>query len=422
MSILYPLSEIVAHAAKLLALAAAPPLVSPAPPAPAHPLLEAALALVVLTLPVLTVARLLTRSRTLYALVGGGLLLIAVVCAIVCATVLHGTGAPLGRALLWVALPLWVGLAVIAGEVISRRLERRSQRARPAVAVVVLGGGVLLLASQSGWLFSPQQMWWQALRQDGDNVAAVDAILQEPLRARNFAAAREVLERCLVASPNSCACLARRSQIDLRRRDVEVALADARSAVKVCPDDPGARTALVAALAYRGDAVEAEVEARVGLAQRDDPRLHYALALALDRQAKRAEALEEGRRAVDGGAGRDAALLLGAMAIHAGDLELAARALAPVIAADANDAEAQYDLALVADKKNEFNNARQGYLAALRSDPDMADARYNLALLTLRYGAVDEARHHAKKFGESAPADPRNADLWRLLANAAPRR
>jgi tetratricopeptide (TPR) repeat protein len=265
-------------------------------------------------------------------------------------------------------------------------------------------------------------MWWQAIRKDGNNAAAADAILQAPLRARDFSAAREVLDRCLVANPSSCACLARRSQIDLRRRDAEAALQDARDAMAACPSDPGARTALVAALSYRGDAVEAEVEARAGLAQRDDPRLHYALALAFDRQGKRAEALEEGKRAVDGGAGRDAALLLGAMAINAGDLELAARALAPVIAADANDAEAQYDLALVADKTNDFNKARQGYLAALRADPHMADARYNLALLTLRHGVVDEARHHAQKFGELAPADPRNADLARMLANAAPRR
>ena len=76
----------------------------------------------------------------------------------------------------------------------------------------------------------------------------------------------------------------------------------------------------------------------------------------------------------------------------------------------------------MADRKNDFNKAREGYLAALRADPRMGDARYNLALLTLRHGAVDEARHHAGKLAEIAPADPRNAGLARILAGAAPGR
>jgi len=223
---------------------------------------------------------------------------------------------------------------VIAGEIAERRLGASLRLA--AVAVVVCTGASLL-ASQSGWVLSSRQMWWQALRKDGSNAAAADAIIRAPLQKRDFRAAVEVLDRCLVASPGSCACLARRSQIRLRLRDADAALVDARAASTACPNDPGARTAVVAALAYRGDGVEAEEEARAGLAVRDDPRLHYALALAYDRQGRRAKALEEGKRAVDGGAGRDASLLLGAMAINAGDLELAVRTLAVVVAADPND-------------------------------------------------------------------------------------
>jgi tetratricopeptide (TPR) repeat protein len=206
--------------------------------------------------------------------------------------------------------------------------------------------------------------------------------------------------------------------------------------VAICPNDPTARTSLVAAMSNHGDAIEAEVEAKAALATRDDPRYHYALALAYDRQSKRNEALDEARKAVDGGAGRDAGLLLGALAINAGIAaagagdaagaakfyDTADKALTPLAAADPNDAEVVYDLALIADKKNEYNKARQGYLAALRANPKMADARYNLAYLTLNNNVLEEGKHHAAKFAELAPGDRRNLVLNQLIAAAAQRK
>ncbi|WP_420894956.1 tetratricopeptide repeat protein [Sorangium cellulosum] len=72
-----------------------------------------------------------------------------------------------------------------------------------------------------------------------------------------------------------------------------------------------------------------------------------------------------------------------------------------------------YNLALIDDKRGDYNGAREGYLAALKADPRNADARYNLALLTFRAGIVEESRHHARKFLEAFPEDPRSGQLAR---------
>ena len=62
-------------------------------------------------------------------------------------------------------------------------------------------------------------------------------------------------------------------------------------------------------------------------------------------------------------------------------------------------------------RTEDFNGARQRYLAVLKLDPKHTDSRYNLALLTHRAGARDEARHHAARFAEIAPRDPRRHTL-----------
>jgi len=96
-------------------------------------------------------------------------------------------------------------------------------------------------------------------------------------------------------------------------------------------------------------------------------------------------------------------------------LPISQKALAPIVAADPTDAEALYDLALIADKRGDYNGARSGYLAALRYDSTLADARYNLVMLTQKRGVFEEAKHHAKKFAEAYPNDPRGADLARIV-------
>ena len=81
------------------------------------------------------------------------------------------------------------------------------------------------------------------------------------------------------------------------------------------------------------------------------------------------------------------------------------------LAVDGRDALVLYNLGLIAQRRGTYNPARSRYLAALKADPSYAPARYNLALLTGDAGIKEEAQHHALKFIELSPGDPRGAEL-----------
>ena len=416
LSFLPALGDLLVGAVELLALALAPPFFSPAPPPGGGSLSGGIAAAAVLAALVVGAGRLRTRpggraGRGAAVLIGA-----AVAAALVAADVFRGDRAPLGRGVLFVGVPLWAGLALLAGGVAERRFGGRARLLAPALVAAAFG---VLLAGAAGWLLSPERMWLAALARDGDDAVAIEALTGVALRGKRYDAVQAVLDRCLAANPGACACLARRADVAVRTGPPARALAEARAAFARCPASPSARASAAEALAIHGDPVKAEQEARAGLAMGDDGRLHHALALALDRSGRAAEALEEARRAVKLGAGRDASLALGSLAIRAGDLEAAAEALGPLVAADPGDAAAQYDLALVADRRGEYNRAREGYLAALRADPQQAQARYNLVFLTLRQGALAEARHHLERFAAAFPGDPQRAVLARAVEEAA---
>jgi tetratricopeptide (TPR) repeat protein len=130
-----------------------------------------------------------------------------------------------------------------------------------------------------------------------------------------------------------------------------------------------------------------------------------------DLEAARVEA--EAAMAMDGG--RDAKLQVAKLAILGQRYDDAVTVLEPLVQADATDAAAQYNLALVRQHQGDYNRARNGYLAALRSDPRYADARYNLAVLCLGKGFRDEAKHHVERFRASFPDDARGPELERRI-------
>ncbi|MBK7827591.1 hypothetical protein [Nannocystis sp.] len=144
----------------------------------------------------------------------------------------------------------------------------------------------------------------------------------------------------------------------------------------------------------------------------DDP--HYLLALEFEAAGRFVEARNEVELALAAGAGRDAKLLAAKLAILRDDLDAALRLLEP-LAADGKDALVLYNLGLIAQRRGEYNNARTRYIAALKADPGYAASRYNLAVLTWDAGAKQEAQHHAQKFFELAPNDPRAPELRRQL-------
>ncbi|MEZ4308748.1 MAG: tetratricopeptide repeat protein [Polyangiaceae bacterium] len=176
------------------------------------------------------------------------------------------------------------------------------------------------------------------------------------------------------------------------------------------------RAANAEALAAAGKLDEALAEADAAVALTDDPaRAHAARASVLLAQGKAQEAEEEAKKASSGAGGRDATLVLASMKINGGDLDAAEALLRPLLAQNASDADVLYNLALIADKRDKYNDARNGYLATLRINPRYKEARYNLAVMTLRRGVTEEAKMHARKYAAMAPGDPAAEALLRLV-------
>lgn len=137
--------------------------------------------------------------------------------------------------------------------------------------------------------------------------------------------------------------------------------------------------------------------------------------LELESQGQLDAAAEAARAAIAAGGRRSAKLQAAKLAILTERHDEAEPLLIELIEADANDADAHYNLGLVAHHRNAYNKARSSYLAALRANEDYADARYNLAILTWNRNVVDEARHHVERFAEAWPHDPRTLQLMSMI-------
>lgn len=177
------------------------------------------------------------------------------------------------------------------------------------------------------------------------------------------------------------------------------------------PAPTGGPTPNVAATPQKPD----ETASRAAEAQQ-----RYESALALEAAGRYPEARSEVELALAAGAGRDAKLLAAKMAILRDDLDAALRLLEPLAATQPDDALVLYNLGLIAQRRNEYNNARSRYLAAIKADPSYAPARYNLALLTWEAGVKDEAQHHALKFLELSPTDPLAVELRSTILAPTP--
>ncbi len=414
---LHLVAQLLERAGRLFGLALAPTLLPPEPAPALHPTFAALLVTGAFALVIVSAWRMHSRLASRAASVGAALVVVAVVDSLVSATYFRDVRAPLGRGLLFVALPLWAGIGTSVWAALRKRVPDQPQSKHTLAALAIAGVGLVQIIASASWITSVERMWWLTLTRNGHGQRALDELAKTNPSA-SFA--REIVDRCLATNPTQCACLAKRSDLRIRVREADAALEDARAAIKVCPDDPAPQRAYVMALVLKGDAKQAEEVARKAVETSSDPSLQYALAITIQGQGRSQEALLAARKAVDLGAGRDAELLVAALLIVTGDVDAAATMLSAMIAAHPNDADARYNLALVADKKNDYNKAREGYLAALKADPALANARYNLALLTLRRGVIDEARHHARKFAEIAPGDPRITELMRRIDSAKP--
>jgi tetratricopeptide (TPR) repeat protein len=403
-------SDILVRAASLLGLTLLPSVFSPDPEPPftLGVALLCVLAVLVVGGALWWLRRRVENATATAAAVLGALALVA---AVAMAWSLRDGTRPLGSAVPLVAVPVWGALACAASAVAGEWLGSSFKHKRMAGPIAVLALGITQLGAAGTVLRDAPAMWGEALRREPGHERAAAAVGGAHLAARRFEEARAVAVRCLAARPRSCTCLemaaraaARAEARDRRQR--------AEAAVQACPDRGEVHALLAEALVREGDldgAARAIEAARAGGAA--PATVAWLEAVLHERAGRLDDAAEAAARALAAGAGRDARLLRGRVLLAAGRLDEAAAELAPLLRTDANDVDATWGLAAVADKRGDHEAARRGYLASIRIDPRHADARHDLALLTYRLGKHDEARQHARRFAEDHPADARREAL-----------
>jgi tetratricopeptide (TPR) repeat protein len=419
------LGAFAARLAQLLGLCVAPRWLSPEPmPSNADGGVVAVAVIVML----LAGAWQFQRSlRTRLARYAAALFWLAVAAAAAAALYFSGSRGPLGRAVPLVAPFMWAALATAAAAAADRLITRPLPHRAVLAGILCIALGGALVASAVGMLASRPRMYERAVELEPDNEIAIAALAPE-LVARDVVAAHATAVGCLRARPDACTCHVLRTETDLALRDVDAAITHGRTGAALCPTHVKVHAVLADALAQSGAHAEALVAADRGADLVDlgapshgaEPELHLARAAALEGLGRTAEARTAAERAVGVGGGRLAKLRATALAISAGDLEAADGWIIKMLADDLNDADAVYNAGLVAQKRGDYNAARERYLATLRLDPLFAVARYNLAVLTWQRGARDEAINHVKTFVEAYPYDDRGASLVAMIGAAPP--
>lgn len=402
----------------LLGLAIAPRLLSPDPATPKSAAAALLAALAGLGGVLAGAYFLKKRLDTREARIAAALIWVGVAAAIGTAIYFTGPEAPLARGAAPLAVVVWPALAATAAALAGSFLGSSFKHKRSAAAALVLAGGFFVHGDANGKMGDRAFMWKTALDRDPTNEVAFEHVTRQLVGQGKLAEAGKRVDACLKESPEACPCHVAKLALAQRRRDAAAAAIGAE-AVKVCPRSTAARASYAEALLAAGKLDEALAEADAAVALTDDPaRAHAARALVLRRAGRTKEADEEAQQAASAAGGRDAAMAVASMKIAAGDLDGAEALLRPLLATHAQDSEIVYNLALIADKRDRYNDARNGYLAALKINPTLKDARYNLAMLTWRRGVVEEAKNHARKYAELAPNDPSAAALLQMVGEA----
>lgn len=284
-----------------------------------------------------------------------------------------------------------------------------------------LVAGVLSIGFAAPRWTSRDVMWSQALAINPGDEAAAIAVANKLRSHGDPSAAISVLKACLRTNTRACDCASgvAENAVDIGR------YADARSSLESTVTCSGSarRLALMAEALIGTRALDEGLrEAELALSQ-DELEAHalYARAWARELKGDVANARNDAKRAVELGRGTPARLLYGVLLFNAGELDLAAEQFQNVASADPASVQAVYDLALIAQRRDQYREAREGYLRTLRMDPNLSDARYNLVVLTHDHGATLEAQHHVDEFAKAYPNDPRIATLRGILATAPAR-
>ncbi|MFO0659394.1 MAG: hypothetical protein U0165_06140 [Polyangiaceae bacterium] len=277
-----------ARALHLLGLTLAPTLLSPEPLASSSDTLKAIAALVLFAAVLGGTAFMARNLEGKLPKIAAVWSFIAVVSLLGAAAYHQGNDAPLARAVGMVALPVWGALATSLAALAVRFLgDQWSNKALVAVLAVSAAGAGQLSRSAS-FLADPEQMWWAAIKMDGAHRQAVRAVSAPLLRARKWADANKVAEKCLKIQPEGCACLELRAETAIKLHDVDVASGVAKRAIERCSDPSLAHALSAEASTMQGKPSDAETEARAALASardaNDKARLKLVLASALAQQ------------------------------------------------------------------------------------------------------------------------------------------
>ncbi len=359
------------------------------------------------------------------ARVASGLVWVAVAAAIGAAIYFSGARAPLARGAAPMALVVWPALAAIAAALAGSYLGTNFKHKRSAAAALVIAGGLFVHGDASKNLGDAAYMWKIALEREPDNEAAFEQVTAGLLVQGKTDEALKRANACLKVNAGSCSCLVKKATALQQKRataktETDKMLLAAEEAAKVCPSNTTARSVHAEALAALGRTEEALAEADKAVELGSDvARAHTAKASVLVAAGRVKEAEVEAQKAVDAGGGRDAKLVIVQLAIKGGNLDAAEEMLKPMLKERPQDADVQYNLALIADTRGRYNEARNGYLATLKADPTYRAARYNLAILTFRRGVMDEAKNHARKYADMAPGDPSSAMLLQMIFGSA---
>ncbi len=302
----------------------------------------------------------------------------------------------------YVAAPaVWCALAACAATLAGQYAGVAWKNKRTGAAVATLAISIFVFRDAAPYIASPEQQWTRAVIEHPDHERA--------LLALGGATPPAALAACVSKHPNHCLCRLLRAERALDSAHPKEAAEDLDAAH--CQGQAVEVRFLAAraeSLALGSQFEQAEALARSVIEQQpDNRRALFAMALGASAAGATDRALSLVEHAIKAGAGRSAELLEAALLLGRSDLAAAKVALDRFALKYPDDPDAAYNLALWADKSGQYNQAREGYLRTLRLAPSYANARYNLALLTLRFGIADEARHHAAKFAEAFPEDPR---------------
>ncbi len=414
------IAELAFRAAYLGLETLAPSLVSPEPaPATTLQTVSSVAALVLPTGLALWLRRAAQSLESTFALVAWP---VATVMLFVAAGTHAGADAPLMRGYYMAAPFVWIALAITAAAAAGHFLGSNWKNKRIGAAVIVLAVGIFVFRDAHELIASRSSMWEATLARQPGSEEAFAASFAGPKIDR--AEETKAVDLCLKARPDACVCLVARADLRLRRRNVEGAAVDAKNASAAgCAADRLAagvtlREVLAISLAKRNEWDAAEASLAGAPADQRSSRLLVTRAMVRQARGDLAGAEASAREALkvpDAALSeRDATLLIASLQIDHGDKIEARKLLDDLIKRDPQDGDAIYDVALLDDRASSYNAAREGYLRALRANPELRAARYNLAVLTMGQGIVTEARHHALKFAETWPDDPRSAELIKL--------